>query len=172
MAEQYRTITYTDELLPDNSVRRHYSNGRDEWRRLLPDGRVEWEDTQGNSGVDEMLGDGIIKRTLADGQVLYARDQGYGRTAWRIKGKTVLMVNQTSFGGKVGAVLTGLGAGALLGGLTLPPESLTLEEEEALRRQRDSSGDTGGGDYDYGDDDIGFDDAGVGVDFAGDADFG
>ena len=86
------------------------------------------------------------RRTLAGGGYLYAREQGFGRTAWS-DGR--LTVNATSFGGRSGAVLAGLGAGALLASITPPPLELALAEEEALRQQRQqtgSGGDGGGGD--------------------------
>jgi hypothetical protein len=124
---------------------------------------VEWQDSQGYSGVDELLGDGIIKRTLSSGRVFYAREQGYGRTLWY--GGRVLTINQTSFGGRVGMILASLGAGFLLGSLVPPPDYLTPEEEEMLRQKlreqmasTNSAGSTGvfvGGDsydddsYDY-----------------------
>jgi hypothetical protein len=173
MSEDYRSITYTDELQTDNSVRREYSTGRHEWRRQLPDGTVEWQDTDGNAGVDELLGDGVIKRTFSTGQVVYGREHGYGRTAWRgPSGEIFVTMNQSSFGGKVGAVLAGVGAGVLLGSLVPPPDYLSPEEEELLRQkqqqqpQRDS-GDSGT-DYDH-DDDFDSDDSGF---YSGDSDFG
>ncbi len=145
--ERWReAITYQDELLTDGSVRRAYSDGRFEWRRKLDEWRVEWEDSSGARGVDELLGNGVVKRTLAGGGYLYAREQGFGRTAWS-DGR--LTVNATSFGGRTGAVLAGLGAGALLTSITPPPMELTLAEEAALRQQRQqagSSGNGGGGD--------------------------
>ncbi|MDW8212106.1 MAG: hypothetical protein RMJ55_00990, partial [Roseiflexaceae bacterium] len=158
-----RVITYQDELLADGSVRRVFSDGRQEWRRRLPDGRVEWRDNQGYAGIDELLGDGILKRTFNQGQVIYAREQGYGRTLWH-RGQ-VLTVNQTSFGGRVGAILTSMGAGFLLGSLVLPPEYLSPEEEEMLRQkmlqqkqQIGSSGGWGGGsEWDSGDSDSDWD---------------
>jgi hypothetical protein len=147
MAQQPRIITYQDELLPDKTVRRSYSDGRQEWRRRLPDGRVEWQDNTGFAGVDEMLGNRIIKRAFSNGMIAYGRDQGYGRTAWS-GGGHVVTVNQSSFGGQVGAILAGLGAGALLGPVAWPPDSLSMAEEEALRAQaakdRASSGNGGG----------------------------
>jgi len=126
------TITYTDELLVDHSLHRRYSNGVEEWRQLLPDGRVEWLDSSGQTGKDELLGEGIIKRSYADGQVIYAREQGYGRTVWG--DGTLVTINKTSFGGQVGAILTLIGAGALLGPLFLPPSNLTSEAEATLRQ--------------------------------------
>jgi len=129
-----RVLTYKDELLADGSVRRSFSDGNYEWRRRLSDWEVEWQDSQGYSGVDELLGDGIIKRTLSSGRVFYAREQGYGRTLWY--GGRVLTINQTSFGGRVGMILVSLGAGFLLGSLVPPPDYLTPEEEEMLRQKR------------------------------------
>ncbi len=174
MSEAYRTITYTDELQSDNSVRRVYSTGRHEWRRKLPDGTIEWQDTEGNAGIDDLLGEGVIKRTFSTGQVVYGREQGYGRTAWNApSGEIFVTANQSSFGGKVGAVLAGIGAGVLMGSLVPPPTDLTLAEEELLRQkqreqaQRDSSGNGDDGYDDYGDDD--FDGDGG---FDGDSDFG
>ncbi len=133
-----KVITFRDELQPDGSVRRTFENGQYEWRRRLADGRVEWIDNQGNSGIDELLGDGVIKRTFKNGQVTYARDQGYGRTLWY--GGRVLTINKTAFGGNVGAILTGLGAGFLLGSLVPPPQFLTPEEEEMLRQKAAQQG--------------------------------
>ncbi len=129
-----RVLTYKDEVLADGSVRRSFSDGTYEWRRRQSDWVVEWQDSQGYSGVDELLGDGIIKRTLSNGRVFYAREQGYGRTLWY--GGRVLTINQTSFGGRVGMILASLGAGFLLGSLVPPPDYLTPEEEEMLRQKR------------------------------------
>ncbi|MCS6881004.1 MAG: hypothetical protein RMK84_02050 [Oscillochloridaceae bacterium] len=148
-----RVITYKDELLADGSVRRAFSDENYEWRRRLPDGRVEWQDSQGYSGIDELLGDGIIKRELSNGRVVYGREQGYGRTLWY--GGRVLTVNQTSFGGRVGQILMGMGAGFVLGQLIPPPDILSPEQEAALRaklaeQQQAASGGYGGS-TDWGD---------------------
>jgi len=172
-------LTYTDTLLSDQSVHRVYSDGNQEWRRLVG-GLVEWQDSLGRAGVDELLGQGVLKRTFSDGRVLYGREQGYGRTVWG--GGSMVTINKTSFGGRVGTLLAGLGAGALLGPVVLPPASLTPEEEEALRRQEEEAqrrtaeaGDHGG-DYEAGE----FDDGGdlfsemtfVNFDFGSDDYFG
>ncbi|RSS64047.1 hypothetical protein [Streptomyces sp. WAC06614] len=151
-------IGYTDELLADASVHRRYEDGREEWRSrsgTAGSSVVTWHDNRGAAGTDELLGDRIIKRTLSDGTVVYARDIGYGRTLWG-RGETVL-VNRSSFGGTMGALLAGLGLAALaVTAAQLPPESLTPEEEEALRQQAQnqasSSGGDGGGGYDGGGD--------------------
>lgn len=148
-----REIGYTDELLADGSVHRTYEDGRQEWRRRGPGGVVDWHDDRGGAGTDELLGDRIVKRLLADGTVTYGRDIGYGRTLWG-SGDTV-MINRTSFGGRMGAILVGLGVTAA----QLPPAHLTPEEEEELRQQAQSSsasggdggGDGGGDDWDGGD---------------------
>lgn len=172
MAQQPGILTYKDELLADKSVRRTYSDGRFEWRRRLPDGRIEWQDNQGNSGVDELLGDGVLKRTFASGQSVYGREQGYGRTAWGTPGNLVVTMNKTSFGGRVGAILSGIGVGMLLGSAMAPPQVLSMEEEQALREKAredttvgSSSGGDGGGDGGWGGG--GSDDS-----FGGDSDFG
>jgi hypothetical protein len=161
----YTTITYRDELLPDQSVKRSYSDGTVEWRRRLPDGRVEWQDTRGLSGVDELLGDGVVKRLLNDGAVAYGKEQGYGRTAWISGATRVLTVNETSLGGRAGALLATIGAAGLLGALAWPPTELSLAEEEALRevqrRQQTSDGGGAGSDTSWESDDS-----------AGDGDFG
>ncbi|MCX4966605.1 hypothetical protein OHA98_17510 [Streptomyces sp. NBC_00654] len=147
-------IGYSDELLADGSVHRRYEDGREEWRHRERSHRhlVRWHDNRNASGTDELLGDRIIKRTLADGTVTYARDIGYGRTLWG-RGETV-MVNRTSFGGRTGAMLAGLGvAGLAITAAQLPPLSMSPQEEEALRQQQaqsqsssgDSGGDAGGG---------------------------
>jgi hypothetical protein len=143
----YTTITYRDELLADESVKRSYSDGTVEWRRRLPDGRVEWQDTRGLSGTDELLGNGVVKRLLTDGAVAYGKEQGYGRTAW-ISGETrVLTVNDASLGGRTSAVLATIGAAGLLGSVAWPPMAMSPEEEEALReaQRRQQSGDASGG---------------------------
>ncbi len=147
MTIQPRIITYKDELLPDTSVRRVYSDGRTEWRRRLPDGRVEWQDSTGFSGVDEMIDARLMKRTFSNGRVIYAQEQGYGRTAWG-SGANLITINQSSFGGQVGTILAGIGAGALLGSVIWPPNFLTDEEEAGLRAAaaRSSEGSSGGGD--------------------------
>ncbi|WP_329035417.1 hypothetical protein OHT61_05120 [Streptomyces sp. NBC_00178] len=151
-------IGYFDELLADGSVHRRYEDGRQEWRRREGSSRrlVHWHDSANASGTDELLGKHIVKRTLADGTVTYGKDIGYGRTLWG-RGET-LMVNRTSFGGRAGALLTGLGVATLaITAAHLPPLSMTPEEEEALRQQSqssssggDSGGDPGTGDWDAG----------------------
>lgn len=163
-------VTYTDELQADGSVRRNYSNGVFEWRRRLPGGRVEWENSVGQAGVDEALNAEIIKRTLREGHMLYGREQGYGRTAWGGPDR-MITVNKSSFGGQVGTVLAGIGAGALMGGIIWPPDSLSAAEEEALRQQaQQPGGDGGGGDGGDGDWDSGGDGNGDG--WGSDSDFG
>lgn len=166
---QYREVQYTDELLSDRSVHRRFADGREEWRRRSGDRYVQWQDNSGRSGVDEVLGDRIIKRTYTTGQVVYGRDQGYGRTAW---GDGTMTVNRTSFGGRTGAILAAVGAGALLGAIVAPPLMMSEFEEEELRRQSqqqqqsngDGDGDGGDGGSDDGDswsdnnDDAGSDD--------------
>ncbi|MFD7256397.1 hypothetical protein [Streptomyces sp. NPDC059874] len=165
-----REIGYADELLADGTVHRRYEGGLEEWRSRTP-GRphvVSWHDNQGASGTDELLGNRVIKRTLADGTATYARDIGYGRTVWP-RGERVT-VNRSSFGGRMGVLLAGLGVATLaITAAHLPPLSMTLEEEEALRRQQEqaqassSSGGDGGGDGgggDSGDGDSGDGDSG------------
>lgn len=130
-----REIGYTDELLADGSVHRSYADGRTEWRRRGRDHLVHWRDDSGTEGTDELLGQRIIKRTLADGTVSYGRDIGYGRTLWG-RGETV-MVNRTSYRGRLGAILAGLGvAGLAITMAQLPPPRLTQDEEAELRRQQ------------------------------------
>ncbi|MFD7862097.1 hypothetical protein [Streptomyces sp. NPDC059783] len=156
-------IGYSDELLADGSVHRRYEDGREEWRRRADGtGRlVRWNDDRGGSGTDELLGGRVVKRTLADGTVTFARDIGYGRTVWG-RGERVT-VNRTSFGGRMGVLLAGLGgAGLVVTAAQLPPVSLTPEEEEELRQQAraqsSSAGDGGDGgdgwdaDWDHGED--------------------
>ncbi|WP_406447348.1 hypothetical protein OG782_00965 [Streptomyces sp. NBC_00876] len=145
-----REIGYSDELLADGSVHRRYEDGLEEWRRRegSSGGLARWHDNRNASGTDELLGNRIIKRTLADGTVTYARDIGYGRTLWG-RGESVT-VNRTSFGGRMGVMLTGLGvAGLAITATQLPPLSMSPEEEEELRRQdrsqSSSSGDSGSG---------------------------
>ncbi|MEU9144555.1 hypothetical protein [Streptomyces sp. NPDC048349] len=148
-----REIAYADELLADGTVHRRYEDGLEEWRSRTP-GRphtVRWRDNRGASGTDELLGNRVIKRTLEDGTATYARDIGYGRTVWA-RGERVT-VNRSSFGGRMGVLLAGLGVAALaVTAAHLPPLSMTPEEEEALRRQQEQSqasssgGDGAGGD--------------------------
>ncbi|MFJ2650989.1 hypothetical protein ACIO1C_30245 [Streptomyces sp. NPDC087420] len=154
-----REIPYRDNLLADGTVHRVYAypdaypdadpdgdfrRGREEWRRR-DGGKVRWRDNQGASGTDELLGERIIKRVHEDGRVTYGRDIGYGRTVWG-QGETV-MVNRTSFGGRVGVVLGGLGLAALaVTAAHYPPESLTPEEEEELRQRQEASQSSSGGD--------------------------
>lgn len=150
MSANYQTIEYSDELLADKTVCRRYSNGRIEWRKRLDENRAEWRDNQSNQGFDELLGDGIIKRTYG-GQTVYAREQGYGRTLWS---NNLLTINKTSFGGKIGSILAAVGGAFLLGGLVAPPMMMAAEEEEMMRQKQlqqqssSSSGDGGGGDWD------------------------
>ncbi|MFI9117079.1 hypothetical protein [Streptomyces venezuelae] len=147
-------IGYADELLADGTVHRTYENGLEEWRRRTPGQPhvVHWHDNRGTSGTDELLGDRVIKRSLADGTVSYARDIGYGRTL-SARGAQVL-VNRSSFGGRMGVLLAGLGVATLaVTAAQLPPLSLSPEQEEALRQQQAQAsqssgggGDSGGGD--------------------------
>ncbi|MFD5033942.1 hypothetical protein ACFWM0_26590 [Streptomyces sp. NPDC058405] len=149
-----RSIPYRDELLADGSVHRRYEDGHEEWRRRDGGTRVHWQDNRGASGTDEALGRRIIKRLHADGTATYGRDIGYGRTLWG-QGETVL-VNRTSFGGRMGVLLGGLGLVTLaVTAAQYPPVSLSPEEEEELRQQAaqssSSGGDGGGGDAGGGD---------------------
>ena len=142
----YRDVTFTDELLSDGSVHRRFSDGREEWRWRGHGGLVHWRDNAGGSGTDEALGGRIIKRTFADGRVLYGRDQGYGRTAW---GDRSLTVNRTSFGGRVGRLLAAAGAGFALGAIIAPPLALSRDRggrAAAPAAQAQSSSSDGGGD--------------------------
>ncbi|MFF5922461.1 hypothetical protein ACFY8C_29605 [Streptomyces flavochromogenes] len=139
-------IGYTDELLADGTVHRRYEDGLEEWRRRTSGHPhlVHWHDNRGASGTDELLGDRIIKRSLADGTVTYARDIGYGRTLWA-RGEKVL-VNRSSFGGRMGALLAGLGVATLaVTAAQLPPLSMSPEQEEALRQQQAQAQQSGGG---------------------------
>lgn len=140
----YREISFTDELLADGGVHRRYSDGRQEWRwRDQRQPVVHWRDNQANSGTDEQLGQRIIKRRFATGQVLYGRDLGYGRTVWS---DGILTRNRTSFGGRMGAILAAAGAGALLGAVVAPPLAMSADEEEQLRQQQAGGGGGSGGD--------------------------
>lgn len=118
-------IGFQDERLADGSVCRRYEDGRTEWRTRLDDHRVRWRDANGAEGEDEFLGDGIIKRTAPDRPAEYARDQGYGRTAWM---NDLLTINRI--------VTVPPPADAAF---TPPPASLTPAEEEALRKKRSAS---------------------------------
>lgn len=157
----YRDVSFTDELLSDGSVHRRFSDGREEWRWRGNGGLAHWRDNAGRSGVDEPLGGRIIKRTFADGRVLYGRDQGYGRTAW---GDQTLTVNRTSFGGRAGRFLAAAGAGFALGAIVAPPLLLSSAEEEELRRQAQQSSSGGDGGGDGGDDGAWTDNDGGGSD--------
>jgi hypothetical protein len=149
-ARDYRRVGYRDELLADRSVQRSYADGRREWRRRAGTG-VDWRDDRGRTGHDEPLGHRIVKRVVHPDQVLYGRELGYGRTAWS---DGVLTVNESSRGGRVGAILAGIGAAALLPAVIDPPSMLGPEEEEQLRQQAAaSSGGGGGGEADPGGDD-------------------
>ncbi|MFD8967226.1 hypothetical protein ACFV0C_19910 [Streptomyces sp. NPDC059568] len=144
-----REIPYRDELLADRSVHRRYEDGREEWRRRESGTTVRWHDNLGASGTDELLGQRIVKRQFSDGSVVYGRDIGYGRTVWGQDG--TVLVNRTSFGGRMGVLLGGLGLATLaVTAAQYPPVSLSPEEEEELRQQAQSSssggGDGGGGD--------------------------
>lgn len=153
--EPYEVVRYRDELLPDKSVRRTYSNGVTEWRRRLPNGTVAWQDSRGQHGTDELLGKGFVKR-IANGRVLYGKEQGYGRTAWIIDGRPTVMFNETSFGGRLGEMLAIIGFAGVMGAIVWPPLTMSPEEEEELRaamqqRHSSSSGtssDTSGSDTD------------------------
>ncbi|MFJ5924888.1 hypothetical protein ACIQF6_20025 [Kitasatospora sp. NPDC092948] len=158
-------ITYSDSLLADGTVHRRYSDGRNEWRSRNPDGRIHWRDDRGDSGTDERLGRDLVKRSHTDGRTGYGRDIGYGRTVWG-QGRYVL-VNRSSFPGRLGVVLGALGLGAGIAAAQYAPELLSFDEEEELRRAaeraraRGDGGDGGGDDGGDGDgdgSDDGFDD--------------
>ena len=110
MAENYREIEYTDEILTDKTICRRYQNGRIEWRKKINETKAEWRDNQSLTGLDELLGKGIIKRTYG-GQTIYGREQGYGRTLWS---DNLLTINKTNFGGKIGSILASIGGALLL----------------------------------------------------------
>ena len=137
MNSSRRIITYKDELLTANSIRRVYEDGRMEWRHRLSDERVEWQDSLGNSGIDEMLADGIIKRTFVNGQVIYGREQGYGYTAW--SNGNPITANVTRFGGHIGSILASIGASMILRRIVPPPLTLSIAEEEILLRAKAAS---------------------------------
>ncbi len=156
MSADYNIIEYTDELLADQTVCRRYSDGRTEWRTLSADRRVVWRDNFNQTGVDELLGGGIVKRIVDNQpQPIYGREQGYGRTLWS---NNRLTVNRTSFPGKVGKALMALRGALLLGGLVAPPVMLAPEQEAELRRQQQqqtgnsSSSSSGDSDWDSGSD--------------------
>lgn len=141
-------ITYTDELLADNTVHRRYSDGRQEWRERVAEG-VSWRDDQGNTGLDEPLGSKLVKRRYGDGSVVYGRENGFGRTLWS---HDVLTTNRSSFGGRMGGVLAVVAGAGVLGALTVPPTSLTPADEDELRAEDfDQSSGSDGGSGDYGD---------------------
>ncbi|CAJ1586992.1 hypothetical protein [[Mycobacterium] wendilense] len=144
--ENVHEISYVDELLADGSVHRRYADGRQEWRTRRADGAVQWRDHRGGEGVDEPLGPKLIKRSFSDGSVAYGREAGFGRTLWR---DGTLTVNRSSFGGRLGGILAAVTGTAVLGGLALPPKSLTPQEEQDLRDQGIDDPDGGGSD-DYG----------------------
>lgn len=149
----YRTVGFRDELLADRSVQRVYADGRREWRSRGPGPLVSWRDDGGRSGADELLGGRIVKRRINRGGVVYGRDLGYGRTTWS---DGVLTVNETSLGGRAGAILAGIGVAGLLPAIVDPPFALSPAEEEALRQQQaqaQNSADGGGGGDPAGDED-------------------
>jgi hypothetical protein len=163
MSGPYREIDFTDELLVDGSVHRRFADGREEWRRRGDDGRVRWRDRFGATGTDEQLGQRIVKRQASNGQVVYGRDLGYGRTVW---GNGTITRNRTSFGGRVGAILAAIGAGTVLGTVLAPPVALSFVEEEQLRQQaraaqnQSSGGDSGSGGADTASGSADWDDGG------------
>jgi hypothetical protein len=162
---EYRTVSYRDELLADRSVRRAYTDGRQEWRQRAGE-VVRWRDNTGATGFDEPVGDRIVKRTTDRGPVRYGRELGFGRTAWS---DGVLTVNETSMGGRAGAIMAGIGAAGLLPAIVDPPDVLTPEEEAELRQQAAAQQQSsGGGDSDSGGSDSDWTDPGDG----GDDDFG
>lgn len=142
MTPYQQKVEFQDELLADQTVSRVYSNDRREWRTKLADGRVEWRDDTGASGVDELLGDRIVKRTVRGGEVIYGREQGFGRTLWS---NDLLTVNRTDFGGRIGGILAAVTGAALIGGLVAPPIALSAEQEEALRQQQQRAQQSSGG---------------------------
>lgn len=136
--------------MADGTICRRFEDGHTEWRTRLPDDRVSWRDGTGGQGVDELLGDGVIKRVHAAGKVEYARDQGYGRTAW---GNDTLTINRTALVGRLGGGLAAVGLGAAAAAIVAPPLSLSAAEEEELRRRK--AGSSGGFDLEadgWGDD--------------------
>ena len=168
MSRDYHTVGYRDELLADRSVQRRYEDGRREWRRRAG-ATVQWRDDRGRDGVDEALGERIVKRWIRPNGVLYGRELGYGRTAWS---DGVLTVNRTSTGGRVGAIIAGIGAAGLLPAVVDPPLALTPEEEEELRQQAQSSSGGGGDGGGSSDDSDGSDDDWIDSADGGDDDFG
>lgn len=142
-----RDLTYTDELLADETVHRRYSDGRQEWRSRGPGPVVTWRDDSGTTGTDEPLGPRLIKRTYGDGRVVYGREAGYGRTLW---GDGTLTANRSSFGGRFGGLLAAAAGAVLVGGLIAPPESLTPEQEAELRLAAEEDPAAAGGSGDYG----------------------
>lgn len=131
----YKIIYYSDELLADNTVSRLYSNNNREWRKKSDDGRIEWHDSNGARGADELFGDGIVKRAFGDRQqiVIYGREQGYGRTLWS---NNILTVRRAASGKHAGEALAAVAGVALLYGLVAPPAALSAAEEEVLRQKR------------------------------------
>lgn len=170
-----RTVTFEDESLADATVCRRYDDGRIEWRSPgVATQAVTWRDQHGHTGTDELLGDGIVKRTHHGGRVEYAREQGYGRTAWP---GDILTVNRTSLGGRAGALLTALGASTWMGTVVPPPSTLTSDEEDELRRRAAAanSSDSSDSSSSSGSDDLATHDADDQGDLGGDdsdSDFG
>ncbi|MCF8606494.1 hypothetical protein L5I01_24375 [Gordonia sp. HY442] len=147
-SKQPYEATYTDELLADGTVYRRYSDGRQEWRSRNPGGEIQWHDDRGRSGTDVALGRKIVKRTHADGVVIYGRENGFGRTVWS---DGVLTVNKSRFGGRLGAAITGVAGAALIGALVYPPDALTPDQEADLLANSATPGGGSGGDGSRGD---------------------
>jgi hypothetical protein len=159
MAHPIRRIGFRDELLTGGTVCRRYDDGLIEWRtRDEAGGIVNWRDNRGATGIDEALGDRIVKRTVVGRQPIYGREQGFGRTLWS-DGR--LTVNETGLKAKFGRAAAFIGGGILLSAFAPPPHFMTADEEQHLREQHlatqrgpasDSSfgGTSGGFDDDFG----------------------
>jgi hypothetical protein len=131
VSRAYRRIPFSDDLLADGTVRRIYSDGRQEWRRHGFGGVVTWLDSAGRVGIDEPRANRVVLRLIAPNTMLYGRDAGFGRTAWS---DGVLTVNETSLKGLLIRVLAVIGAARLLPMILDPPRTHPLAEDDRTGR--------------------------------------
>jgi hypothetical protein len=167
-----RRIGYRDSYFPDGAIKRTYSNGIVEKRVLVAPGRIQWLDNNRQEGFDVDMGNGLVKREYANGQVAYGQNVGNGITSWN--NGAYVTVNETPFptapvpyqppapsGFAAWAIGAGLGGFFGLSAMNYGPYGVPydsdeymlyaeLEQEELLRRQQQQGGGDGGTSSDGG----------------------
>jgi hypothetical protein len=194
-AGRARRVSFVDALLPDGALERAYDTGVRERRVAREPGVVEWSDSQGAQGRDLDLGEGRVRREVADGGVTEGRQVGNGVTVWN--DGQLITINETPLpeqlpampaaAGGLRGLLLGLGLGGLFGlgaaganlyGLDPNSDEYALYAEQAMQQeqlrraqqtQTASSGTSSSTSSDFGFDDDGDDGDGDG-DGGGDGD--